>query len=166
MALQLMVVDNGCCIVTNVPDRENTNILYHNQCHYRLEGAHIFPSALRDQKEITPEMIRRFCANREDCYLFGTHVDNTHNGILLQHDAHGDFDEYLWSLARVGTDPAVHKYKVEIMVETAHGLSFEFTAGKEIDLKRSLINDTPAPQLIQLHLQFSRLLMNLKANYI
>lgn len=166
MALQLGTGDKCCCIVTGVPDRSNTATKYNGKFHYRLEGAHIFPSALRDKSKSTSEMILRFCADRDDCYLFGTHVDNTHNGILLQHDAHGDFDEYLWSLARVGTDPAVHKYKVEIMVETAHGLSFEFTAGKEIDLKRSLINDTPAPQLIQLHLQFSRLLMNLKANYI
>lgn len=156
--------DKGCCVVTGYPDRSNDG--HGIKCHVRLEGAHIFPSALRDKAVSASELIRRFCADREDCYLFGTSVDETYNGISLQHDAHGDFDDYLWSLERVGNG---NEYKVEVMVGNARGLSFDLSQGRYISLKggeKKISLAAPAAHLLQLHLQFSRLLMFLGGKYI
>ncbi|KAL0636393.1 hypothetical protein Q9L58_004643 [Maublancomyces gigas] len=157
---RLLERDEGCCVVTGYPDRSNKG--RKTECHVRLEGAHIFPSALRDKAVSASEMIRRFCADRDDCYLFGTSVDETYNGISLQHDAHGDFDDYLWSLERVGNG---NEYRVEIMVGNARGLSFDLGLHQYIKLKGGETKHgpaAPAAHLLQLHLQFSRLLMFLR----
>lgn len=89
----------------------------------RLERAHIAPWAALSNKEVAL-FVEKFTGGIIDKDVLET-IDTVANGMVLQHDAHRDYDDYLWSVKEEDD-----KFKV-ISRNKGPELSFDY-AGKEL----------------------------------
>lgn len=115
-----------------------------------LEGAHIFPSSLRDMGT-NRRLIECFVAGRIAALVNGAAVDDARNGLTMQHDVHQDFDNYLFGLKWV----AQNEYQVERI--NMQQLSFAVPE-QTIKISRKDATGNPDPSLIQLHYHCAKLL--------
>ncbi|KAL0636392.1 hypothetical protein Q9L58_004642 [Maublancomyces gigas] len=154
---QVTARDDYTCRVTDRVDRQKyAKIGFANLGNTklgRLERAHIAPWAALSNKTVA-SFVQKFTGGVIDKRALAT-VDTVENGMLLQHDAHRDYDDYLWSVKEVDG-----KYMV---ITRNYGPKLSFACGnRELKFENlpGRIYGKPDARFFQLHRVVGQLLQD------
>lgn len=115
-----------------------------------MECAHVAPFAPLRRKEVA-DLVEVFTGGEITPDDIESELDTVKNGMLLQHDVHRDFDEYLWSI-EIGAD---ERYRI-VHFNDGPKLSFLETA-THLNLDLELLSN-PAARYCKLHCTMAGLL--------
>lgn len=155
--VQLFDRDGYNCPITGSRDRSDTQPI--NGLAVSLIGAHIIPFSSADRPEVHT-MLEWFSSGTvQRAWTLNRGINDPYNGLLLQSDAHDDFDYFRWGIQCPANAPGTY-HPVMIQPGFDH-LSFvvpaqmQFGLGANNNLPLAAL---PKPELCNLHYAVGKVL--------
>lgn len=117
------------CPVTGRVHRQKNGVPF-GEIPVRLEAAHIMPHSVAG-KPAVKQFIFAFSGGTVTENIIGkAGINSAYNGIMMQHDAHQDYDGLLWSIDPSSLDVGIDT-KYNVVQHLRDGMNLSFPIGWE-----------------------------------